>query len=53
LDKGYQGYLSFESKTKLIEYYRLTLGAELLFGNIMAIDTKAAFKLIDQYFPQK
>jgi len=52
-DKGYEGYLSFESKTKLIEHYRLTLGADLLFGNIMAIDTKAASKLIEQYFPKK
>ncbi|MEO6232576.1 MAG: hypothetical protein ABJB11_05525 [Ferruginibacter sp.] len=52
-DKGYDGYLSFESKTKLIEHYRTTLGAELLFGSIMAIDKKAAAKLIEQYFPKK
>ena len=51
-DKGYDGYVSFESKTKLIEHYRQTLGAELLFGNVMAIDTKAASKLVDQYFPE-
>lgn len=51
-DKGYDGYLSFESKTKLIEHYKQTLGAELLFGNIMAIDTKAATKLVEQYFPK-
>ncbi|MEO5592122.1 MAG: hypothetical protein ABIR15_16710 [Chitinophagaceae bacterium] len=48
----YAGYVSFESKTKLINHYRLTLGASLLFGNFMAIDTKAANKLIDQYFPK-
>ena len=53
LDNGYEGYLSFESKTKLIDHYRLTLGADLLFGNIMAIDKRAAMKLIDQYFPKK
>jgi len=52
-DKGYEGYISFESKTKLIDHYRKTLGANLLFGNFMAIDTKAATKLIDQYFPEK
>lgn len=51
-DRGYDGYLSFESKTRLIEHYRQTLGAELLFGNVMAIDTKAARKLVDQYFPE-
>lgn len=51
-DKGYDGYVSFESKTKLIEHYQQTLGAELLFGNVMAIDTKAATKLVNQYFPE-
>jgi len=51
-EKGYDGYVSFESKTKLIEHYRQTLGAELLFGNIMAIDTKAAAKLVERYFPE-
>ena len=50
-DKGYGGYVSFESKTKLKEHYRITLGAHLLFGNVMAIDTKSAYKLIHQYFP--
>ncbi len=52
-DKGYGGYVSFESKTRLIEHYQKTLGAHVLFGNIMAIDTKAANKLIEQYFPEK
>lgn len=51
-DKGYGGYVSFESKTKLIAHYQKTLGAHVLFGNFMAIDTKAAVKLINQYFPQ-
>ena len=49
-DKGYQGIISFESKTKLIDHYQKTLGANVLFGNIMAIDSKAASKLINQYF---
>jgi hypothetical protein len=51
-DKGYAGYVSFESKTKLIAHYQKTLGANLLFGNIMAIDTEAAMNLIEQYFPK-
>jgi hypothetical protein len=51
-DKGYGGYISFESKTKLIGHYQKSLGAHVLFGNIMAIDTKAANKLIEQYFPK-
>ena len=29
-DKGYEGYLSFESKTRLKEYYQKTLGAYIL-----------------------
>ena len=49
-DNGYQGIISFESKTKLMDHYKKTLGANMLFGNIMAIDTKAAMKLIAQYF---
>jgi hypothetical protein len=50
-DNGYGGYVSFESKTRLIEHYRKTLGAQVLFGNIMAIDTMAAVRLVEQYFP--
>ena len=52
-DKGYGGYVSFESKTRLIGHYQKALGAHVLFGNIMAIDTIAANKLIEQYFPEK
>jgi len=51
-DKGYAGYVSFESKTKLKEHYQKSLGAHILFGNVMAIDTKAAHKLVNQYFPE-
>lgn len=49
-EKGYQGFVSFESKTKLIAYYQKTLGAEVLFGNMMAIETKAATELVSKYF---
>ncbi len=52
-DYGYGGYVSFESKTKLIEHYQKALGAHILFGNIMAIDKRVAIKLIEQYFPEK
>ncbi|MBD2756705.1 hypothetical protein [Spirosoma validum] len=51
-DKGYAGYVSFESKTKLKEHYRKSLGAHVLFGNVMAIDTIAAHILVNQYFPE-
>lgn len=49
---NYQGYVSFESKTQLIPHYQKTLNAHILFGNMMAIDTRAATKLVKQYFPQ-
>lgn len=48
-DKGYEGFISFEAKTKLIAHYQRTLGAFILFGNIMALNTKAATRLITQY----
>ena len=51
-ERGYDGYVSFESKSRLIEHYSKSLGASVLFGNIMAIDTRAASKLVTQYFPQ-
>lgn len=50
-DKGYGGYVSFESKSWLIEHCQKTLGAQVLFGNIMAIGTRAAAKLVERYFP--
>jgi hypothetical protein len=48
-DKGYGGYVSFESKSRLIEHYQKSLGAHVLFGNIMAIDTRVASRLVEQY----
>lgn len=51
-ERGYDGYVSFESKSRLIEHYSKSLGASVLFGNIMAIDARAASKLVTQYFPQ-
>jgi len=52
IDKGYEGFVSFESKTKLINHYRQSLGARILFGNIMVIDNSTAIKLVNQYFPK-
>lgn len=51
-EKGFEGYVSFESKTKLIQHYQEILGASLLFGNIMVINSNAAIRLINQYFPK-
>ena len=47
---GFDGYLSFTAKTKLIDHYVKTLGAYHFGGHLMIINTIAANKLIDQYF---
>ena len=47
---GFDGYLSFTAKTKLIDHYVKTLGAYHFGGRLMIITTIAANKLIDQYF---
>lgn len=47
---GFDGYLSFTAKTKLIDHYSKTLGAYHFGGHLMIINTIAANKLIDQYF---
>ena len=50
-DKGYQGFVSFTSKTKLIEHYEKTLGATHIGGQKMVIFPQEALKLIKKYFP--
>jgi hypothetical protein len=50
-DKGYQGFVSFTSKTKLIEHYEKTLGATHIGGHKMVIFPAEALKLIKKYFP--
>ncbi|MBN2521156.1 MAG: hypothetical protein JXB17_11660 [Bacteroidales bacterium] len=48
--RGGEGFVSFESKTKLINHYIKTLGAYHFGGQLMVIDTIAAKRLIDKYF---
>ncbi len=50
-DKGYQGFVSFTSKTKLVEHYEKTLGATHVGGNKMVLFPKEALQLIRKYFP--
>ena len=47
---GFDGYISFTAKTKLINHYIKTLGAYHFGGHLMIINTIAANKLIDKYF---
>ena len=49
-EKGYEGYVAFDSKTVLIAHYRQTLGATHLIRQRMFIDPIAANKLILRYF---
>jgi hypothetical protein len=52
--RGGEGFVAFESKTKLIDHYVKTLGAYHFGGHLMVIDTIAAKKLVDRYYkPEK
>lgn len=49
-ENGFEGNVSFLSKSKLVDHYQKTLGAFHFGGRVMIIETKASLKLIDQYF---
>ena len=44
--------VSFISKTQLFQHYIDTLGAMHFGGLVMIIDTNAALKLLNKYFPK-
>ena len=48
--RGFDGFVSFHSKTKIIDHYIKTLEAFHFGGHLMIINTIAANKLIDKYF---
>ena len=48
--RGGEGFVSFESKTKLIDHYVHTIGAFHFGGHLMVIDSIAAKRLVDKYF---
>ncbi len=48
--RGHEGFVSFISKTKLINHYIESLGAIHLGGRVMMIDTKVALKLVNKYY---
>jgi hypothetical protein len=48
--RGGEGFVSFESKTKLIDHYVNILGAYHFGGHLMVIDTISAKRLVDKYF---
>lgn len=49
--RGHAGNISFFSKTQLIQHYMDSLNAIHVGGRIMIIETTAALKLINKYFP--
>jgi hypothetical protein len=49
-DLGFGGYVSFRAKTKLIDHYRETLGAESIYRERMAIRSNSAKKLVNSYY---
>lgn len=51
--RGHEGNIAFLSKTALINHYEKTLGAFHFGGRVMVIETPAALKLINRYFPIK
>ncbi|GAB4047273.1 hypothetical protein [Spirosoma litoris] len=48
--QGFDGFVAFTAKTKLIEHYEKTLGAYTLGGHRMIIPTQSAQILVDKYF---
>jgi len=49
-EKGYDGYVAFDSKSALIKHYEEKLGATLFRGQRMFIETVSAVELINKYF---
>jgi hypothetical protein len=49
-EKGYDGYLCFEPKTKLVDHYKESLRARSISQTRMIIDTASAIYLVDKYF---
>jgi len=48
--KGFKGFVSFHSKTKLIGHYEKSLGAYHFGGHLMILEDKASQQLVDKYF---
>lgn len=49
-DLGFLGFVAFTAKTRLIQHYINTLGAEPIFHNRMSISGISAKKLVNLYF---
>ncbi|RFM27265.1 hypothetical protein [Deminuibacter soli] len=49
-DCGFEGFVAFTAKTRLIQHYMDTLGAELIFRDRMSISGNSAKKLVSSYY---
>lgn len=48
--RGYGGVVAFVAKTKLRQHYMDTLGAQVLWGDRLYMDTERATELVERYF---
>jgi hypothetical protein len=48
--RGFDGFVSFTAKTKLIEHYEKTLGAYHFGNHLMILETNASALLVEKYF---
>ncbi len=48
--KGFEGFVAFTAKTRLIKHYEKTLGAFHFKNQRMIIDSRAAKRLVEKYF---
>ena len=53
LESNYKGFLTFESKTKLIDWYMEKYNAKLAMGQKMFIEPTDGLQLIEQYLNRK
>ncbi|MBL7696800.1 MAG: hypothetical protein JNK79_01525 [Chitinophagaceae bacterium] len=49
-DMGFEGFVAFTAKTKLIEHYEKAFGADRMFGQRMCIATEAARNLVNLHY---
>ena len=50
LQKGFQGFVCFDAKTKPIAHYQDSIGAKVLSGNKLFLDEYIANQLVNRYF---
>lgn len=49
-EAGYEGFVVFNTKTNLINHYQNKIGAKLISGQRMILDTDSSNKLMNRYF---